>query len=151
MLARNMSVWGEPSHFVTVAPLWRAALSSTLQSNVTYYSSVRVVGLNGLMSLNYTSCGVTLDVAPPVFVPFPDGSLIWNGLGGSNAPYSNASSSLSIQFRAIDPDSGVYTVEYALGTGPSSQNVLPFTVMTSRCECRCGSADLPHSALTEPH
>jgi C1A family cysteine protease len=93
-----------------------------LTNGATYYFSVKAVNGSGLASSPADSNGQTVDVTPPA-----DVASVYDGTG-SDASFAASTTTLSANWTpSSDPQSGVASYWYAIGTTPGGTEVLGWT------------------------
>ena len=94
-------------------------LVSELNNGVIYYAQVVAYNVLGIRSDIATSDGVLIETTPPVFLsPVSDGAKF-----GSDYDYSSNLTSLSLNWKCEDKDSGLRQVFVGVGTQPGIQDI----------------------------
>ena len=97
-------------------------LVSELKNGVVYYAQVVAYNILGIRSDIGISDGVLVEITPPVFLsPVSDGTLF-----GSDFDYSSNLTSLSINWKCEDKDSGLRQVFVGVGTQPGIQDIVMY-------------------------
>ncbi len=106
-----------------VAPFTDAGLATqvtrtnlTLTNGATYYFAVTAVNGAGLKSAVGVSDGIRIDLTPPSTPAVTD-----------DGAYSTSLTTLHAIWSLSDPVSGIADYQYAIGTTPGAQDVVPFT------------------------
>ena len=95
---------------------------SKLKSGVIYYAHVVAYNILGIRSDIATSDGVLVETTPPVFTsPVSDGPDF-----GLDYDYSNNLTSLQLNWKCKDKDSGLRQVFVGLGTQPGIQDIVAY-------------------------
>ena len=94
-------------------------LVTELQNGIVYYALVVAYNPLGIASEVASSDGVLIDSTPPTFSsPVLDGAI-----PGTDADYSSDNSSLSVNWKCVDQDSGLSQAFIGFGTQPGIQDV----------------------------
>jgi hypothetical protein len=97
-------------------------LVSELKNGVVYYAQVVAYNILGIRSDIGISDGILIEITPPVFLsPVSDGTLF-----GSDFDYSSNLTSLSINWKCEDKDSGLRQVFVGVGTQPGIQDIVMY-------------------------
>ena len=97
-------------------------LVSELKNGVIYYAQVVAYNLLGIRSDIAISDGVLVETTPPTFIsPAYDGATL-----GFDFDYSNNLTSLSVNWKCEDKDSGLRQVLVGIGTQPGIQDIVTY-------------------------
>ena len=95
---------------------------SKLKNGVTYYAHVVAYNVLGIRSDIAVSDGVLVETTPPLFLsPVSDGAVF-----AFDFEYSSNLTSLSVNWKCQDKDSGVRQVFIGIGTQPGIQNIVMY-------------------------
>ena len=113
-------------------------LVSELNHGVMYYAQVVAYNVLGIKSDIAISDGVLVETTPPIFVSPPyDGPVF-----GFDFEYSSNLSSLSVNWRCEDKDSGLRQVFVGIGTQPGIQDIIYRRILPYKMTHRFDGLDL---------